>query len=98
MSEFELEGLASKGQSNQLVTKTDAEYRPFAYLIPDGSNCVSDGSRVARSVAQAEPVRLKSVYGLAVHICRHKEDCASFLFQGSKYIQFHPEIHGHYTP
>jgi len=65
--EFELKGLSTQGQPEQLMTKAYPEDGPLAYLINNCIYRVCNSCRVTRPVTQEEPLGLKPVYGLGIN-------------------------------
>ena len=55
---------AGRSQADQLVPQANSENGSFAHLAPDRLHGIGHGSRISRTVAQENAVRLESVYGL----------------------------------
>ena len=97
MAEFQLVGVGTHGQRNQLVAKADAEHRLFANQLLHFLNDLRHVLRVARAVGQENAVRIHGQHFLRRGMGRHNRQVAAQVVEGIEDVLLDAEIHYHHV-
>src|SRR5512140_548501 len=92
MTEFQLEGLPTQSQSNELMTEADAEDRLLADKSLDVLNGNSHCRGISGSVREKNPVRIEFQDLFGVVGCRHDRHSTAVPYKPAQNIPLDAEV------
>src|SRR5712691_3982029 len=92
MSEFQLVGLAAERDTDELMSKADAEDRLATHQATDVVHCVSARLGIAGTVRQEHAIRLQREHIFCCGLRRHYSDLAAFTAQLAQNVLLDPKI------
>ena len=95
MTEFQLVGLCAIGQSDDLVSQTDAEHGILSAQRTDGINDRLNVGGVARSIGNEHTIGLQGFYRFCRSVPGNDGHITTPCIQRTDDIHFHSAVDGH---